>query len=165
MIISGIFIPHDEEEPLRTVEFEQGDYKAIQGFIGGTFGVINIERPALSSIFVHDDGKIIGLPLNRRATMLLWASDSKWRHFDAIMGDALVLGIPDDEGETMGVPAELDELLLHTSEYKMEVQTVGDGDSWSGNGLRFSEPFEAYNYVLGLADRWGAVTEVRIVPV
>lgn len=164
MKIKGIVVPHDEEQPLSINEFEQGDYQAIQSVVGGTFGVIDILRPAPSSIFIHDEGKIIGLPLNRRATMLLWASDSQWRGYDIVVGDAFVLGQPDEEGDTMAVPAEVEDLLLHTDEYKIEVQGFGDGGSWSGNALRFKDPFEALNWVLGLADRWTAVDQVRIVP-
>lgn len=164
MKIKGIVVPHDEEQQLQLVEIEQGNYRDIQSHVGGTFDVIDIQRPTLTSVFIHDEGKIIGLPLNRRATMLLWASDAKWRGYDIIVGDALILGPPDEEGETTAVPGEVEDLLLHTDEYKMEVQTTGNGDSWDGNQLRFTDPFTALNHVLALAERWTAVEQVRIVP-
>lgn len=164
MNISGVFIPYDEEQPIKVIDIPRGEYTAIQAIIGGVFGVINIGRPTPSSIFIHDEGKIVGLPLNRRATMLLWASDSRWWHQDVIMGDAFILGPPDDEGDTTGIPEDFKQLLLDTEEYKMEVQTTGSGDAWAGNQLRFNDPFDALNYVLGLAERWHAVEQVRIVP-
>ena len=47
--------------------------------------------------------------------------------------------------------------------YKAEVQTAGDGDKWSGNGLRFATKEAAEQYVQNLMYRWTAVTDTRVV--
>jgi hypothetical protein len=47
--------------------------------------------------------------------------------------------------------------------WKPEVRTAGDGDTWSGNGLRFANKAEAEAWVEDLSWRWTAVTETRVV--
>jgi hypothetical protein len=47
--------------------------------------------------------------------------------------------------------------------YAPEVQTVGDGDKWSGNALRFAKPEDAEAWVEGLSYRWTAVKATRVV--
>lgn len=159
--IKGIVIPADEEQPIKLVEVEGGNYREFQKHVGGNFDAINIERPE-ASIFIHDEGKIIGLPLNRRASVVLWVHNKRFRHVDAIMGDALLIGAPDDVGDTQGIPEELINLFLETDEWKYEVQ-VYDEQGWHGNQITFNEVFDAYDDALVLADRWSKVEEIRIV--
>lgn len=78
--ITGIVIPADTETPISTVEFERGDISVIQNVVGGYFGVIDT-TPHQSSIWIHDEGKLIGLPVNLRATLYVWL-DSVWREHD-----------------------------------------------------------------------------------
>ncbi len=47
--------------------------------------------------------------------------------------------------------------------WKPEVQTAGDGDAWSGNGLRFADKAQAEAWVEGLSYRWTAVKATRVV--
>ena len=47
--------------------------------------------------------------------------------------------------------------------YAPEVQTIGDGDTWTGNGCRFATREEAETWVDRLACRWTAVTGTRVV--
>ena len=47
--------------------------------------------------------------------------------------------------------------------YKPEVQTAGDGDTWTGNALRFATAAEAEQYVSDLAMRWTAVEDTRVI--
>lgn len=46
--------------------------------------------------------------------------------------------------------------------WKPEVQTVGDGDAWTGNALRFERKEDAEEWVLNLSYRWTAVTNTRV---
>ena len=46
--------------------------------------------------------------------------------------------------------------------YKPEVQTAGDGDSWSSNAARFATAQEAQDYVYNLMFRWTAVSNTRV---
>ena len=50
-----------------------------------------------------------------------------------------------------------------TMTYAAEVQTAGDGDAWTGNGLRFARREEAEAYAKDLFSRWTAVKAFRVV--
>ena len=47
--------------------------------------------------------------------------------------------------------------------WKPEVQTAGDGDKWTGNGLAFANREDAEQWVLNLSYRWTAVKDTRVV--
>lgn len=160
--IRGIVIPACEELPVHVVEFDQGDIGAIQLHVGGNFQCIDIDDPS-ATIFCDEEGKLKGSEVNRRATMLWWVGYSPARGVDIINGDALVIGQPDDVGNSQGVPDELVDLLLNHELWRYEVKVVDD-DSWNGNQRTYSNVWSAYNDALALAARWLAVTEVRVVP-
>ena len=46
--------------------------------------------------------------------------------------------------------------------YRVEVQTAGSGDIWSGNGLCYSTPEAARESGLDLMMRWTAVRNMRV---
>ncbi|MCA1565855.1 MAG: DUF3846 domain-containing protein [Acidobacteria bacterium] len=162
MKIRGILVPQDEEKPLSVVEFEQGDIRAMQGYVGGTFDVIDIDRPP-ASIWVNDEGKLIqGWTPNRRATILLWIHASDFRGKDVIAGDALITGRPNDDGDTLGVPHELGKLLFEASAYRIEVQTE-EGGPWTGNKMVYPDWFITYVAAAHLIHHWHSVVHVRVV--
>lgn len=112
MTITGLFIPCDSELPMEEVTLEGGDYRLIQGLIGGLFDVVEVPDHD-ASFFVDDEGLIKCLPVNNRATFLVW---ELWfqAHVNTVIlvGNVLVLGKPDEEGNTTSAPQELiDEVL------------------------------------------------------
>ena len=109
---------------MSVVEFEQGDIRAIQQYVNGMFDVIDAVDPA-ASLWLSDTGKIDGLPMNRRATMFIWAAASHWRNQDVLMGDVLITGQADESGATTGIPADLLQLITEVPEYKYQVQVIG----------------------------------------
>lgn len=155
----GLVVPADTEQPLELRQFD--DFTEYQRAVDGTFDVIELTNPE-SSLYLNDEGKLKGLPANFRATLLLWAHNSAFRHRDFTCGDVVLLGGVDDEGDTLDVPDQLVELLTKTSRFKTQVQT--GGDDWAGNGMTFDTWTSAYNAVLDLAGRWLLVTEVRVIP-
>lgn len=159
--IRGILIPADESEPVQLIEVVKGDYKSFQQHVGGLFDLVRLETPP-ATFFIHDEGKILQKPLNRRASLMTWASNPNWRHADVLVGDCLLMGPADEEGETLGVPDEFVQLLFHTERFKYEVQ-VYDEEGWHGNQLTYPDWVDAYNYGVSLADRWLKVTTVRVV--
>lgn len=161
MNITGIRIPVDLDEPLERREIEMGDIKEYQLIVGGMFDVIDFEhQPA--SVFFNDEGKIIGLPMNERATLLLWVHAPRFKGHDFVAGDALLLGVPDDEGDTQSVPESYLKLLLDTKLYRIEVQ-VGTSDEWCGNQMVFVDWPSAYGYAIDLSTRWTSVVRTRVV--
>ena len=62
-----------------------------------------------------------------------------------------------------GVKVEADAPVQTCRSYAAEVQTAGDGDAWTGNGLRFATREEAETYAKDLFSRWTAVKAFRVV--
>lgn len=164
MKITGILVPQDDEQPLQKVEFERGDIRTMQGYVGGTFDVIDIDNPP-ASIWFDDEGKIKAeWTPNRRATLMLWVHSSAFRNFDVVAGNALLTGPPDKNGDTTSAPDHLLKLLFERCTLKVEVQTEEDGP-WNGNEQWFADWESAYIYAVQLAERWSLVKEVRVVEV
>lgn len=156
----GIYIPADEAAPLEFRLF--GQVTEYQEAVGGWFECIDLPDPA-ATFFVNEEGKVINLPLNRRATLLWWANYQPARGVDAFMGDVVLLGQPDEDGDTQDVPAELVTLLMKSDLYRYEVETVDKEGKWYGNQSRFDNYFDAANAALGLLDRWMLATDIRVV--
>lgn len=163
-IIKGVRVPADEDQPLEIVEFERNNITAIQHFVGGWFQVVDIERPD-ASIFCDEEAKLKQSPLNRRATLIWWTNWTAARQVDALMGDCLIVGLPDEEeGNTQSVPDELVDLLFHQGQFRYEVLVTGE-TSWHGNQVVLDDVFQAFNDGLALAERWHLVEHVRVVAV
>lgn len=156
----AIVIPADEDQPLESRLLQSlDDYYEV---VGGLFEAVDTEEPH-ASFFVNEEGKLIDLPLNRRATLLWWGTTRAARNADVLMGDVLIVGPPDDEGETTDVPAEVLEMLFPSSEFRVEVETLDTPGAWNGNQARYSTCFDAWNAAFSLMERWMAVTDIRIV--
>ena len=94
MQIKAVVIPQDLEQPLRTITFDRGDIVTMQTIVGGRFEVLDI--PTLrASVWSNDEGHLIGLPVNERATMFLWINAHEHMGYNVLTGDCLVTGRPD----------------------------------------------------------------------
>lgn len=157
----GILIPANEEAPLEFRLF--GQLIDYQEAVGGWIEAIDIETPP-ATFYVNEEGKIRNLPQNRRATLMLWATHRATHGREVLVGNAVLIGLPDDiEGDTQDVPDELVTLLLKTEVYKYEVETAEEAGKWYGNQARFDNYFEACNAALGLYERWTLATSVRVL--
>ena len=110
MQITALVVPCDEEEDIRKIEYEQGDIRFIQSVVEGTFTVTDLEQ-ADASIFSNDEGLLLDLPFNRRATGMLYTFSPRHRGYTMLVGNCLVTGMPDEEGNTLAVPDELVKLV------------------------------------------------------
>lgn len=156
----GIVIPADEAAPLEFRLF--GQVTEYQEAVEGWFQCIDIEEPA-ATFFVNEEGKVHDLPLNRRATLMWWVHSPAARRADAFMGNVILLGRPDEDGDTQDVPSELVKLLLKTEIYRYEVETIEKLGKWYGNQATYDNYFEACNAALALQERWLLVNNVRVV--
>ncbi|MBB4910537.1 DUF3846 domain-containing protein [Actinophytocola algeriensis] len=161
-MITAIVIPVELDQPIRQQQLNQHDLDAYRQLVGGHLELVHFVRPP-AGMYINDEGKLDGLPLNHRATALLWAHNSAFRNRDVIVGPAFVVGPADRRGDDTSAPTDLVELLFSTERYRAQVQT-GDSSNWYGNELVFTDWLAAYQYVLDLADRWTLVQEVRIIP-
>lgn len=157
----AIQIPVDEQRPLYKVQIN--DLAGMQEAVGGYIEIVDL-TPLHSSLVVNEEGKLMNLEINRRATLLFWLLFPSIRGRDAICGDVLIVGHPDSQGNTTDAPQEVVELLFETKSYKAEFQTYDDPRKFNGNMRRFEDYFEAANYALLKAQAWTAVQRTRVVP-
>lgn len=85
------------------------DYRDIQRAVGGYFDVVNVTRD--TSFWVHDEGLLIRLPVNRRATFAMWKLDPELVGQLILVGPVLVSGGTDDDGNTLSIGSEALELF------------------------------------------------------
>jgi len=157
----GIVIPWDRAQAIRLQEFNGLD--DYQKAVGGLIEHVELLTPAPAGIFLNEEGRLHQADFNPRATLLLMVHNQAFLYGGAkLLGDVVVIGPVDDEGETLDVPGYYEELLLHTTEYKVEVQTMDNSEAWNTNQRRFTEMEEAYHFGVDLAYRWTAVERVRV---
>ena len=100
----GIVIPSDERRPLAVKEFNSiEDYQSV---LGGYIEAISAGEGGLS-IFANEEGKLIGLPLNRRATLLWHLRLYPYQPGDVLAGDVVLVGPTNARGDTLDVPVAL----------------------------------------------------------
>ena len=101
-----------------TVEVEQDteefvSYATLSRAVGGMIEAVTL--PNGLTLWVNEEGKMDGLPVNEYATNLMTREFGAT--YDIIVGNAIVTGGADDEGETLGLTdeqvAELVDNILH----------------------------------------------------
>jgi hypothetical protein len=88
-------------------------YETLSRAVGGMIEAVTL--PNGLTLWVNEEGKMDGLPVNDYATRLF--ASAFGAGIDIIVGDAIVTGGADDEGETLGLTdeqvAELVDNILH----------------------------------------------------
>ncbi|MCA4995155.1 DUF3846 domain-containing protein [Tsukamurella tyrosinosolvens] len=157
--IEALKIPADQSYPAEVITFKAGDGDEINKVVGGRFEAIDSTTTYELSFWCNDEGKLIGLPVNDRATLLLWSTNHAFINRDVLAGDVLVTGWPDSEGDTTSASKELLDIITHQGEFKVEVQT--GGEEWASNAVRFNSYWEALYGAFDLSQRWTLVTAWR----
>lgn len=161
-MVTAIVIPVEMELPLRQQELDPHDVGTYRQIIGGPIELVLLDRPS-ASLYFHGEGKLEGLPINTRATALLWVHNSALRGQDVIVGPALILGPVDRRGDDETVPEDLVDLLLHTKRFRFQVKVRGEV-AWAGNDVVYGSWLDAYLDGIQLAQRWTQVEDIRVVP-
>jgi hypothetical protein len=80
------------------------EYNFLNTSVGGWIEMVRLERELEGVIlWVNEEGKIDGLPYNDLAT-LVW--EMSYGQTDIIVGNAVLTGDTDDEGETLSLTDE-----------------------------------------------------------
>ncbi|MEV0360118.1 DUF3846 domain-containing protein [Nocardia sp. NPDC050697] len=159
--ISGIIVPSAKDEPVKLVEFDQGDVTYIQRVVDGWVQVLDLPQVG-ATLWCNEEGLIQDLEPNRRASLLSWSNLDIYCRTIPIRGNVLITGQPDDVGRTTTVPAELAELITKTNHFKVEVRAINE-ETWHGNLMRFTTYWSAAEYGLNLASRWALVEAIRVI--
>lgn len=158
----GIVVPVDRNEPIYTREFNGlSDYQEV---VGGLIEPIDLPQPHPATMYVNEEGRLLKLEFNARASLIVMAHNQQYLFRGInVVGPAVIVGEPDEEGETQDVPPDLVQLLTVESEYKVLFQTADDPEAWNGNLRRFTDVTEAYEHGINIAYRWHAVERIRVV--
>jgi len=97
------------------IEFEQDtSLKTLQDAVGGFIQCVDLLG---LTMWINEEGKIDNLPFNPFATILWEAAFGKT---DLILGDIVLTGLPDDEGNLTSIPQSFVDLVLNPSAHKAE---------------------------------------------
>lgn len=156
----GIYLPADELAPLEVRDF--ADFMDYQSVVGGLFDVVDLSDLS-ATVYVNDEGLIIGLPVNPRATYLWWLCVPAAREVSFLVGDAVIIGMPDAEGNDTDIPGDLLHALTFEGQFRVEVVVRGD-PNWYSNIARYPSYWDAAVWAAMLRERWTEVEQIRVVP-
>lgn len=84
---------------------ENGEFfslEELQGFVGGLIDVV--ELPSGRAIYINDEGKNIGLPVNWQAQEMIWKKEYPLEKYplnndETLVGDVLLLSIEENDAQ------------------------------------------------------------------
>lgn len=178
-MVKGIYVPIDESEPLELREFATFDdcQAAVDGWIEA------VDVPSLGvTIYVNEEGLLRHLPFNPRASFLWWFH-VPGAHQAMIVGNAVIVGLPDENGDSTDMPREVVDLLTVAREYAVAIQMGGTSDpggldsklssillplahgdpSWCISVTRHGDYFSAAAWAVVFRERWTDAVNVRVI--
>ena len=90
------------------LEADSNELLTLQTAVGGLIEIATLESGY--TMFMNEEGKIHGLPINERATEIWVANFPNFP--DVILGDIVLAGETDDEGEQLGLEPEYAQRLV-----------------------------------------------------
>lgn len=161
--ITSVVIPADDEQSLRQAELPAGGLEERQQLVGGLIQAVDLDDPA-GRLYCNEEGKVMGLPPNKRATLLLWAHGPRFRYHDFIVGDAFLVGPVSRTHTDSSVSDQYTRTLFEARRFRVEVKPLGE-DQWRDHPERFDDWVTAYEHAVGWADGFARQPlEVRVVP-
>lgn len=158
-MVRGIVIPAAGEEPLEERDFAGlEDYQAA---VGGWIEAIDVPSIGVT-VYVNEEGLLRQLPFNSRATFLWWYEVPKVRQKAMLVGDAVLVGLPDRHGRSTDVPTATADRLLKAAQWRVEIRKLGE-EEWRQVETVHRDYFEALIGALAIMTRWEMVREVRVV--
>lgn len=179
----GIVVPHDATAPLELREFsELGDY---QQAVGGWIEAVDVASLGVT-VYVNEEGLLQHLPLNSRATFLWWFHVPEARHRAMLVGDVVLVGMPDRKGDSTDIPAELSMLLRSDGPFAVLTKVGADparyadpaskvasivlplasGEpNWFVSSAQYYDYFSAAVWAMVLLERWEDAVDTKVVPI
>ncbi len=160
-MVRALRIPTDADEPITELEvIKLEDYQAA---VGGWIEPVDLPDLGVT-IYVHEEGLVLGLPFNSRAAFLWWYFVPEARQKAMLVGPALVVGLPDRKGDSTDIPARVVDMIGRPGVWRVEVKTHGD-PKWYRNQATYTDYFEAVVWAMVTLERWSAAEDTRVVPV
>ncbi|MEV7757833.1 DUF3846 domain-containing protein [Microbacterium sp. NPDC089180] len=158
-MVQGIIIPVSDADDMRALEFRE--VKDYQRAVGGWIEAIDILSFGCT-MYLSEEGLIRGLPYNRRATYLWWYHVPHARGQARLAGDAVLVGLPGQDGWNTDVPVTEQALLRGAMLCQVELQRL-DSEEWRATP---SEPQTYIEAVVGATLMMEYATDrlLRVVP-
>lgn len=160
-MVRGLVIPAEAADPIREIDVSVPD--AVAQAVDGLMEAVDLLNFG-ATIYVNEEGLLRHLPFNSRASFLWWYHVPAARQRTMLVGDAVIVGLPDDDGADTELPAEARSLLLATTPFRVEVRVVGD-PKWYSNQATYPDYWEAIVWAMVLLERWTLAEDVRVIPV
>ncbi|VXB66961.1 DUF3846 domain-containing protein [Frigoribacterium sp. 9N] len=159
-MVKGLWVPVDDNAPIEQRELAGLD--DYQDVVGGWIEPVDV--PSLGvTIYVNEEGLIRQLPLNPRATFLWWFHVPQARQKAMLVGDALLVGMPDRRGESTDVPDAV--IALCASRRKRRIEYLTESDArWRQGDVGHDDVWEAMVWGMVLLERAADVKNVRLAP-
>ncbi len=160
-MVRALRIPAEAEEPITDLEvFQLEDYQAA---VGGWIEPVDIPELGIT-VYVHEEGLVLGLPFNSRATFLWWYFVPEARQRAMLVGPALIVGLPDRNGHSTDIPREVTVLFTQLGKWRVEAKPKSE-PKWIQIPATYDDYFEAVVWAMVTLERWTAAEDVRVVPV
>lgn len=158
-MVKGLVVPADRELPIEVLEFQKlEDYQSV---VGGWIEAVDVP-PLGITMYVNEEGLLRDLPFNSRATFLWWYEVPVVRNQAMLVGDAVVVGLPDADGESTSVP-ESTLALLTRKEPHAVLARAGDSPLWRRHVFPHNDFIDAVVWAMMLAAPVTDTREVRVV--
>lgn len=126
-----LVIPVGDEDPYLTRVVP--DLDTMSGFVGGLLQALPLGRGA--TLYLHEEGKYEGLPLNRHANVLVRDLGIGLAPDDFIVGQVVITGDRDAAGRLDGMDHDVPATILDACRrIGFEVEDRTDGDDATQNG-------------------------------
>lgn len=160
-MVQGIVIPADTERPLEQREFARlEDYQAV---VGGWIEAVDLHDLGVT-VYVNEEGLLRQLPFNSRVSFLWWYHVPEARQKAMVVGDVVLVGLPDRNGDSTDLPREVRSRLLTPARYRVELQMAGSSE-WSKDPATFPDYWEALVWGMVFLERIPKAVDVRVHPV
>jgi hypothetical protein len=160
-VVRALRIPTDADEPI--TELEVQTLEEYQAAVGGWIEPVDIPDLGVT-VYVHEEGLVLGLPFNSRATFLWWYYVPEARQKAMLVGPALVVGLPARNGDSTDIPRDTVELLSRPGKWRVEARPKAEPD-WIQIPGTYDDYFEALVWAMVTLERWTAAEGVRVVPI
>lgn len=156
-----LVIPADDLQPMRLETIDNRDVDAFRHLVGGGLQAVNLSEPD-GSVYINDEGKLNGLEINRRLTMVTWIHNQAFLGRDGIVGDGFLVGKVDPRGDDTSVTDEMKQRLMEPSLFRLQVKTIDD-PKWYGNSLFYTDWVSAYLSAIRLHESWALCDGVKVL--
>lgn len=160
-MVRAIVVPADPDEPLRELDTSVAD--AIGTAVGGYMEAVDLFDLGIT-IYVNESGMLQHMPFNSRVSFLWWHYALGGKRRSTLLGDAIIVGSPDEDGADTEVPSATWELLHTDAAYLVQVRLTGE-DEWRVGLPVWLDYWDALMWATLLLEQSPGANATRVVPV